>query len=351
MLHRRSLSRFVCAFLAVSCLAACTSQPPASSSASISISTETASAAPSSVAPQSTSIPLEEQTIEPQPLELQDFLVCQDGRAVLNPADVTFWTFSFAHNAENNRLDAQTISTIRGLSLGDSVERIQQLYMDIPVDIYETTDETTSVLYEDYEAYEESGLATSTHRAVVSLYEIDGEVIHEPTLVQRALEENQFRQAHTIFRHDLELLVQDGHIADIVMTESDMSPYPTSHITAAQFTKEGQYTIGLYSLGVSATGLHLPVGVHNFLEEDVLVRCNYTLINGQATRNPGYFELSVPAGTYNEQTLLVLNEDIRPTGIESLESIGILLQFYSKNGQLLFESEGVEVPVFSNVNP
>ncbi len=287
---------------------------------------------------------------EPEPLQLQDFLVCIDGRAVLNPADVTFWTFSFAHNAEINRLDPLEISTIRNLSLNDSVQKIADLYRDVPLEIYEADSSNHPVPFDDYEAYLNSTLATETHEAIFSLYVIDDEIVYTPHLVQQALEENRYYQAHTILRHDLTVQIQDDHIVDILFSVNDMSPFSSAHIDGQQFVQENQYSVGVYSLVVGSTGLSLPVGVQNHLDEPVLVRCNYTLVNGKATRNPASFELSLAAGAYGEQTLLILNEDIHPAGVESVESIGILLQFYSGNGQLLFESEGIEFPAYSNLD-
>ncbi len=322
---------------------------PISSSGVAASSLSQSAVSASSASSQSTSDVELATAIEPFPLQLDDYLVYTNGAVVLNPADVTFWVFSFANNAENNGLTASEISTFRGLRLGSSTEEIEMHYSDIPLEIYENPEETVAVPYENYSDYIESNAFSENHTAIFSLYVLDGVLIYEPYIIELALDTNQYSKAHNIIRYDLTLQIQLGQVADIVLSVNDMSPYPNTHLTPSQFTSEGKYTVGIYSLGVSATALRVPIGVQNHLDEPVIVRCYYTEINGQATRNPGHFELTLDPHGYGEQTLLILNEDIRPTDIESLESIGIALQFYSPNGQLLFESEGIELPVFSNV--
>ncbi len=356
-------SKFSCytaVFLSALFLSGCSSSPtPLSTTQASSVSSfSTTSELESSLSLSQSipeSIPAETPSTQylntPQALELQDFLVCIDGRAVLSPADVTFWVFSFAGNAEINRLNQDEISTIRELSLGDDTQTLGLLYQGIPVEIYENTQEEGSIPYEDYHTYLQSDAPTASHHAVYSLYLVDDEVVYEPYRVQQALEANRYGQIHTIVRYDLDVNVEAGLVADILFSVNDMTPFPSTHLAGQQFVQEGQYTVGVYSLNVGNTGLVLPLGIQNLLDEPVRVLCNYTVINGQATRNPGYFEIHLPAGGYGEQVLLILNEDIHPTGVETLESIGILLQFYADDGELLFESEGIEVSVYSNLAP
>ncbi|MDL2254504.1 hypothetical protein LJC49_10655 [Ruminococcaceae bacterium OttesenSCG-928-I18] len=283
-------------------------------------------------------------------LTLEDFAVYLGGAKQLDLESVTLYRFSFAGNAEDNRLDPRYITTLRGLSLGAEQQEIAFLYEGLPVQVVlegEGTEETQTLQYESFSDYLESDEAGQDYSVVFSLYFIEGAPEGDAQIIQNAIAANAYGPQYSMVRYDLRLEVRQGKVEDILLSKNDTTPFVLGQIEPA-VCEEGDLTVSVAGLSNQQGALCVGLALQNNGELPLQLACTQTTVSGKATRDPGVLEIEMPAWGYAEALLVIPSDAIRAAGVDTVESVGFTLQAAGENGEVLFELSSGNIPVITS---